>query len=160
HSPDLVFLDVQMPELTGFDVVEAIGVESMPVVIFVTAFDQYALKAFEVHALDYLLKPFDRERFQQALRRAKAQVGHERSGDIGERLMALLNDIKPSPKYTERIVVKESGRVFFLRVDEIDWIESAGNYLKLHAGNEAHLIREAMNNIAVKLDPDKFLRIH
>jgi Response regulator of the LytR/AlgR family len=125
-KPDLVFLDVQMPEMGGFEVLETVGVTNSPVVVFVTAYDQYALKAFEVHALDYLLKPFDRERFEKALGRAKIQIEHERGGDLSQRLLALLKDIKPSQKYTERLVIKSSGRVFFLRVDEIDWIESAG----------------------------------
>ena len=159
-KPDLVFLDVQMPEMSGFEVLETIGVTYSPVVIFVTAYDQYALKAFEVHALDYLLKPFDRERFEKALGRAKTQIEHERGGDLSQRLLALLKDIKPAQKYTERLVIKSSGRVFFLRVDEIDWIESAGNYLRLHVGSEDHLLRDTMNSIETKLDPEKFYRIH
>jgi|SRR5882724_11912744 len=159
-KPDLVFLDVQMPEMSGFEVLETIATNDLPVVIFVTAFDQFALKAFEVHALDYLLKPFDRDRFQKALNRAKVQVAHERGGDLSQRLIALIKDIKPSQKYTERLVIKSSGRVFFLRVDEIDWIESSGNYLRLHVGTEDHLLRDTMNNVETKLDPEKFYRIH
>jgi len=158
HKPDLLFLDVQMPELDGFGVLEAI--EQMPVIIFVTAYDQYALRAFEVRALDYLLKPFDRERFDKALQRAKHQIERERAGAVNRELVALLADLKSRPKPLERLVVKAGGRVFFLRVDEIDWIEAAANYVKLHAGGEAHLLRETINGLAAKLDPDKFLRIH
>ncbi|HKQ77678.1 MAG TPA: LytTR family DNA-binding domain-containing protein [Blastocatellia bacterium] len=158
HKPDLLFLDVQMPELDGFGVLEAI--ESAPVTIFVTAYDQYALRAFEVHALDYLLKPFDRERFDKALQRAKRQIARERAGAVNQELVALLADLKTRPKPLERLVIKAGGRVFFLRVDEIDWIEAAANYVKLHAGKESHLLRETINGLAAKLDPDKFLRIH
>jgi len=158
HKPALVFLDVQMPELDGFEVLEAI--EEMPVIIFVTAYDQYALRAFEVHALDYLLKPFDRERFDKALQRAKRQIERERAGTMNRELVALLADLKSRPKPLERLVIKTGGRVFFLRVDEIDWIEAAANYVRLHAGKEAHLLRETINGLAAKLDPDKFLRIH
>jgi two-component system, LytTR family, response regulator len=158
HKPDLLFLDVQMPELDGFGVLEAI--EQTPVIIFVTAYDQYALRAFEVHALDYLLKPFDRERFDKALQRAKHEIERERSGTMNRELVALLADLKSRPKPLERVVIKAGGRVFFLRVDEIDWIEAAANYVKLHAGGEAHLLRETINGLAAKLDPDKFLRVH
>ena len=158
NKPDLVFLDVQMPELDGFGVLEAI--ERPPVIVFVTAYDQYALRAFEVHALDYLLKPFDRERFDKALQRAKHQIERERAGTMNRELVALLTRLKSRPKPLERLVIKAGGRVFFLRVDEIDWIEAAANYVKLHAGGEAHLLRETINGLAAKLDPDKFLRVH
>lgn len=160
HKPDLLFLDVQMPELDGFGVLEAIEEARAPVIIFVTAYDQYALRAFEVHALDYLLKPFDRERFDKALQRAKHQIARERGGAVNRELVALLADLKARPKPLERLVIKAGGRVFFLRVDEIDWIESAANYVKLHVGKESHLLRETINGLAAKLDPDKFIRIH
>jgi two-component system, LytTR family, response regulator len=158
QKPDLIFLDVQMPELDGFGVLEAI--EATPVIVFVTAYDQYALRAFEVHALDYLLKPFDRERFEKALQRAKHQIMRERAGAVNRELVALLADLKSRPKPLERLVIKAGGRVFFLRVDEIDWIEAAANYVKLHTGKETHLLRETINGLAAKLDPEKFLRIH
>jgi two-component system, LytTR family, response regulator len=158
HKPDLIFLDVQMPELDGFGVLEAI--EEKPVVVFVTAYDLYALRAFEVHALDYLLKPFDRERFDKALQRAKHQIARERAGAVNQELVALLADLKARPKPLERLVIKAGGRVFFLRVDEIEWIEAAANYVKLHVGKESHLLRETINGLAAKLNPDKFLRIH
>jgi len=158
YKPDLIFLDVQMPELDGFGVLEAI--EEKPVIVFVTAYDQYALRAFEVHALDYLLKPFDRERFDKALQRAKHQIARERAGAVNQELAALLSDLKARPKPLERLVIKASGRVFFLRVDEVDWIEAAANYVNLHVGKESHLLRETINGLAAKLDSGKFLRIH
>src|SRR5215207_8583054 len=128
-QPDLVFLDVQMPGADGFDVIDAVGIDKMPFVVFVTAYDRYALRAFDVHALDYLLKPFDRERFREALNRAQVQI--ERN---------------------------TGGRIFFVRTSEIDWIEAAGNYVKLHVGNDSHLIRETMNAVEGKLSPDTFVR--
>ncbi len=158
-SPDLVFLDIQMPEQTGFDVVKQLN-GKMPAIVFVTAYDQYALQAFDVHALDYLLKPFTRERIHRAVSRARESIESRRMGNIDERLITLIADLKHEKKYLERLVVKTTGRVFFLRVDEIDWIEAAGNYVKLHVGRETHMIRETMNGIEGKLDPDKFLRIH
>jgi two-component system LytT family response regulator len=160
HSPDLVFLDVQMPGLDGFGVIEAMGAEKMPTVIFVTAYDEYALRAFEVHALDYLLKPFGRDRFRQTLDHARASLERRRAGDLGRRLLALVNDIKPEPARLDRLIVKSGGRVFFLRTEEIDWIEAAGNYVRLHLGEESHLFRETMNRMESRLDPKRFARIH
>ena len=158
--PELVFLDVQMPGATGFDVIQSIGPERMPFVIFVTAYDRYALRAFDVHAIDYLLKPFDRERFQQALLRARQQLDRRTNGDLERRLLQLVQDLKPAPQRLERFVIKAGGRVFFVRSDEIDWIEAAGNYVKLHVGAEAHLFRETMNALESQLDPDTFFRVH
>jgi two-component system LytT family response regulator len=160
HNPDLVFLDVQMPGMNGFEVIEAVGSERMPLVIFVTAYDQHALKAFQVRALDYVLKPFDRERFQQALQRARAQIQRDETGDLGRRLLALVKDLRRDQPKTDRLVVKSGGRLFFLRTDEIDWIEASGNYVRLHVGPTSHLLRETMNAIEGRLDPEKFFRIH
>jgi two-component system LytT family response regulator len=159
-QPDLVFLDVQMPGATGFDVIDAVGPDRMPLVVFVTAFDKYALRAFDVHALDYLLKPFDRERFGQALGRARQQLERRSSGDLERRLLELVQDLKGTSQRLERFVIKAGGRVFFVRSDEIDWIEAAGNYVKLHVGADAHLFRETMNALESQLDPDTFYRIH
>ena len=159
-QPDLVFLDVQMPGATGFEVIEAVGAGRMPPVVFVTAYDQYALRAFDVRALDYLLKPFDRERFQQALSRARQRVHHDAPGDLERRLLALVQDLKQTPHKVDRFVVKSGGRVYFVRAEEIDWVESAGNYVKLHVGNETHLLRETMTAIESQLDPEMFFRIH
>ena len=159
-KPDLVFLDVQMPGATGFDVITNVGVDRMPPVVFVTAYDRYALRAFDVHALDYLLKPFDRERFQQALSRARQHLERHDAGELERRLLELVQDLRSPPQRPERFVIKSGGRVFFVRTDEIDWIEAAGNYVKLHVGAEAHLLRETMNALEAQLDPDVFFRIH
>ena len=159
-KPDLVFLDIQMPEKNGFDVIKGLDAKTLPNIVFITAYDQYALQAFEVHALDYLLKPFNRERFHQAVRRAKEQIESKRRGELDERLASLISSIAPDKKYLERLVVKSVGRVFFLKTSEIDWIEASGNYLKLHVGRDSHMIRETMNSIEAKLDPSQFMRIH
>lgn len=159
HNPDLVLLDVQMPEISGFAVLEALKSERLPLVIFVTAYDQYAVRAFEVHALDYLLKPFDRERFETAMQRAKAQIRHKRD-DLDKRLLALLEKLKAETKYLERLVIKSGGRVFFLEIEEVDWIEAEGNYLSIHTAKKSYLLRETISNLESKLDPKKFVRIH
>lgn len=158
-SPDLVFLDVQMPEGDGFSVFEAIGTVAMPMVIFVTAYDQYALRAFEVNALDYLLKPFDRSRFDKALQRAKSRMLAERK-ELNERALAILEELKARSNHIERLLIKSGGRAFFLKVDEIDWIEAEGKYVRVHAGRESYLLREAISSIESQLDPKKFPRIH
>jgi two-component system LytT family response regulator len=160
YAPDVVFLDVQMPGATGFQVIDEIGIERMPLIIFVTAYDKYALRAFDVHAVDYLLKPFDRERFEQAMTRMRQQLARKADGDLERRLLALVQDLRPTAHRLERFVVKSAGRVFFVRADEIEWIEAAGNYVKLHVGADTHLFRETMNAIEAKLDPDTFYRIH
>jgi len=159
-NPGLVFLDVQMPGGSGFDVIDAIGPARMPFVIFVTAFDRYALRAFDVHALDYLLKPFDRDRFREALGRAREQIDRPSGGDLERRLLALVSDLKPGPQPLERFVIKSAGRVFFVRAAEIEWIEAAGNYVKLHVGSQTHVFRETMNALEARLDPEVFFRIH
>jgi two-component system, LytTR family, response regulator len=159
HSPDLIFLDVQMPELGGFEVLEALGKE-IPRVIFVTAYDQYAVRAFEVHALDYLLKPFDQERFDIAWQRARAQILRDRDGGRDQRILALLEEMKASNKYLERLVIKASGRIYFIETAEIDWIEAEGNYVSVHCAKKAHLLRETISSLEAQLDPKKFLRIH
>jgi two-component system, LytTR family, response regulator len=160
QSPDLVFLDVQMPACDGFHVIQQIGADRMPAVVFVTAYDEYALRAFEVHAIDYLLKPFGRDRFQQTLRHAREHLERRRAGDLGKRLLALVQDLKPEPQKLDRLVVKSGGRVFFLRTDQIDWIEAAGNYVRLHLAEDSHLFRETMNNMEARLDVRRFVRIH
>ncbi|MEW6323685.1 MAG: LytTR family DNA-binding domain-containing protein [Acidobacteriota bacterium] len=159
RRPDLVFLDVQMPAADGFKVIEELGAE-MPAVVFVTAYDEYALRAFEVHALDYLMKPFGRDRFQQALAHARQHLERRRAGDLGKRLMALVQDVKPEPERSGRLVVKSGGRVFFLRTEDIEWVEAAGNYVRLHLAEDSHLFRETMNNMEARLDPRRFVRIH
>lgn len=160
RAPDLVFLDVQMPALDGFGVLEQLPADELPVVIFVTAYDRYAIRAFEVHALDYLLKPFDRERFHKAVERARSRLRQPRAADVDPQMLALLDDVKSGRKTLERLVIKSAGRVYFLRTDELDWIEAAGNYLRLHVGSDTHLLRETMNNLESRLDPERFLRVH
>ncbi len=159
HAPDLIFLDVQMPELGGFEVLEALG-KDIPQVIFVTAYDQYAVRAFEVHALDYLLKPFDQERFDISWQRARAQILRERNGGTDQRILALLEEMKAGNKYLERLVIKASGRIYFLETAEIDWIEAEGNYVSVHSAKKSHLLRETISSLESQLDPKKFLRIH
>lgn len=161
-NPDLIFLDIQMPEMDGFEVLQTIipGREKMPAVIFVTAYDQYAIRAFDVHALDYLLKPFNRERFQSALSRAREQIKKDGDGNRADAFASLLGDLHAKRQYLEKLVMKSSGRVYFLKTEEIDWIEAAGNYLKLHVGGETHMLRETMNGIEAKLNPVQFPRIH
>ena len=165
--PDLIFLDIQMPEMDGFDVLARVGPEHIQAIIFVTAFDQYALKAFDVHALDYLLKPFDDVRFAHALDRAKSQIEAREIDRLSKRLLALLEERDSERKrprhetnYLTRVMIKVSGRVTLLKVDEIDFIEADGNYAKLHVGRKAHLLREKMHDLEGRLDPAKFVRIH
>jgi len=158
-QPDLIFLDVQMPELDGFGVLQAIGADPIQVIVFVTAHDKFALRAFEFHAVDYLLKPFDRSRFQAALQRALNQVKHVQGGALDQRLSNLLAELKAPTKPLERLAVKSSGRVVFVRIEDIDWIEAADNYVDLHVGKQSHLLREKMSVLETRLAPDKFVRI-
>jgi two-component system LytT family response regulator len=157
-APDLVFLDVQMPGMDGFGVIAAL--ETPPAIIFVTAFDQFAIKAFDVRALDYLLKPFDRERFSKALARGRIECSRRAGSDLDIRIRSLLEEWQARKKYLDRIVVRSGGRVVFLPVDELDWVESAGNYARLHAAGEEYLHRETMSRLESDLDPVKFARIH
>lgn len=160
-KPDLVFLDVQMPKIDGFGVVEIIGAENMPAVIFVTAYDKYAIRAFEINAVDYLLKPFDEERFEKAVERAKREIKrHEAPAEIKENLRKLLEEVKPEPQFLKRVPVKSANGTTFVPAEEIDWISAAGHYIELHIGNETHLIREKLSVIETKLDPQIFMRIH
>ena len=162
---DVVFLDIQMPEMDGFAVLEQLEVDELPLVVFVTAHDDYALKAFDVHALDFLLKPFDRERFLATIARVREHVSRTSASaddqrDVRERVMALLEQLPSRQRFRDRLVVKSEGRVIFIGVDEIDWIEAAGNYARLHVAGDGHLIRETMIGLERKLDPQKFVRIH
>jgi two-component system LytT family response regulator len=160
RCPDLVFLDIQMPGVDGFGVLESLSPQNSPAVIFVTAFDQYALRAFEVNALDYLLKPFDRARFRKALDRARVQIRQQSASPIDPRLSTLLQNLENRPRQSDRVVIKSAGRIMFLRTDEIDWIEAADNYVRLHVGQDSHLLRETLGSIEGRLDPNRFMRIH
>jgi two-component system, LytTR family, response regulator len=159
--PDLVFLDVQMPGLDGFEVIASLKIQPLPQVVFVTAYDHFALKAFEIHALDYLLKPFDQSRFKNVLDHARRQVqrfDRSGSGNIAERLNRLLAELNARPKYAERLLVNADEKAFLLAVDKIDWIEAARNYVNLHVGRESYLLRGTIEGLYQKLDPSKFLR--
>jgi Response regulator of the LytR/AlgR family len=159
-QPDLVFLDVQMPGMDGFEVIENLDPERVPAVVFVTAHDGHAIRAFEIHALDFLLKPFDQTRFEKALERARTQIATKQGPMVDPRLAQFLDELREERKYQERLIVKSSGRVFFVRTEEIDWVEASGNYVKIHTKTEAHLLRESMKNMEAKLDPKTFVRIH
>jgi two-component system, LytTR family, response regulator len=168
--PDLVFLDVQMPGKTGLDVVREVGPEAMPATIFVTAYDQYALKAFELAAVDYLVKPFDDERFEQAFRRARRFVELREVGRLSDQLLALLQGggrsstpsaaLAPRTDYLERIAVEMRGQVRIVPVAKIDYIVASGPYAELHVGEKTHIIRERMQTLEERLDPERFFRIH
>lgn len=186
ERPDLVFLDVQMPEMSGFKVLESLGDCPAPAVIFVTAYDQHALQAFEVNAVDYLLKPYDDDRFWAAVRRAKAEIVRRQTDLLGHKLNNLLSYLQnatpgdapvapaassaPAPASAggpasetitrDRILLKAGGEIYFLKAEEIDWIEAEGDYMKFHAGGRVHLLRETMGNLEERLDAKRFIRIH
>lgn len=159
-KPDLVLLDVQMPELDGFGVLEALDVDRLPRIIFVTAYDEFAVRAFEVQALDYLLKPVDRERFDMAIERAIEAARDADADDTGERARSTAAELRAREGPLRRFLVRSRGRMWFVRADQIDWIEATGNYLKLHVADEAHLIRGVLKEVAARLDPSQFIRIH
>jgi two-component system LytT family response regulator len=158
-APDLVFLDVQMPEFDGFEVVAQIKLSQMPIIIFVTGHDDYALKAFEAHALDFLVKPCQLARLRSAVQRARQQIQNHQNGDLQQKLDSLVQDLKADSKYPERLAVKSNGRIVFLRLTDIDMVEAADNYVKLYAGNETHMLRETLTALEEKLPPDRFVRI-
>ncbi len=158
-KPDLVFLDIQMPELDGFGVVEAVGAEAMPPTLFITAYDQHALRAFEVHALDYLLKPFSVERFHQALERARRWCIHQKDG-TGPNLEALIDGLRQERPWVDRLLVKQGDRHVLVRTAAIQWIEAEDNYVRLHVEGTSHLLRQTMTGVLGRLDPAQFRRIH
>jgi two-component system LytT family response regulator len=165
--PDLVLLDVQMPEMDGFEVLRALDPERMPAVVFVTAFDRFALRAFDVAAVDYLLKPFDDDRFARAMERAKTAVRGAEAGELGRRMMRLLESAPaaagPAPRasgWATRLLVKATGRTVFVRTEEVDWIEADDYYAKLHVAGKSHLMRETMASLEARLDPQRFFRVH
>jgi two-component system LytT family response regulator len=176
HAPDLLFLDVQMPEMDGFGVLRELGGAGLPQVVFVTAYDQYAIRAFEVHALDYLLKPYTPARLATAVQRAARQLQAPRAAPA-ERLAELLEHLErerraldarlggggapaPAQGHTTRLLVKDGERMFFVPVERIDWLEAEGNYVRLHCGREAHLVRATLSGMEEQLDPARFTRIH
>ena len=159
HEPDLVFLDIQMPGMSGFDLIEAVGPANMPPVVFVTAYDQFALQAFEAHALGYVLKPIDRRRFREVFQHAQLYLQAGQAKELNERLTDLLKRLGGS-KYCSRLAVRLTGRIFFVPVKDIDWIEASGNYVELHVGAEKYLLRCPLHVLEEKIDPEQFVRMH
>ncbi len=161
NRPDIVFLDIQMPDMTGFQVLESVGAKALshiPALIFVTAYEQHALRAFEHHALDYLLKPFDRERFADALKRAKAQIADQNASN--GRILEMLDKLKAEQDFLEWLTIKKDERILLLKVKDIHWIEAKGNYVLLKFADSSHMMRETINHIAAQLNPKTFMRIH
>jgi two-component system, LytTR family, response regulator len=157
ERPDVVFLDVQMPDMNGFDVVRQVGAASMPDVIFVTAHDRFAIQAFEINALDYLLKPVAEERFAEALNRMRHQ---KRGGDANERIVSLLQTLASPPRTLSRMAVRSAGKTSFVNLDEVRWIQGAENYVQLHTATTEHLVQATMQSLLGLLDPEVFVRIH
>jgi two-component system, LytTR family, response regulator len=160
YKPDLLLLDVQMPDADGFQVLKAIPENEMPFVIFTTAYDHYAIRAFEAHAMDYLLKPFDRDRLHQAIERTRMELLKAHDHELTHKILNLLSNVKENRPVDRRLIVKAGGRVIFLDLDEIDWVEAAANYVKLNVGKDSYLLREAISRLAERLDPSQFVRIH
>jgi two-component system LytT family response regulator len=160
EKPDLVFLDVQMPEMDGFGVIEAVGADRMPLVIFATAYDEYALQAFDVCALDYVTKPIDRDRFADAVRRAKARLSTPAAPDGGTQLRPLVDHLARQQQRNARLAIKTEGRTIFLRTAEIDWVEAVDNYAKLHVGKETFTVRDTLARLEHRLPAGRFLRVH
>ena len=159
-KPDLVFLDIKMPDFDGFSVIENIPEDEKPAIIFVTAYDQYAIRAFEINALDYLLKPYDRKRFEQSFKRALKQINTRQSEAFNKQIISLLSENSaPDENYVERFIIKTAGRIFFLKTDEILWIEAEGNYVFLHTSEAKYIFREGISKLENKLNPQKFRRI-
>lgn len=175
-SPDIVFLDVQMPEVDGFHVIKSLNPKKLPIIIFITAYDRYAVKAFELHALDYLLKPFGDERFKQALERARSSLGLKNQVDLNSRMFKMLESLRENQEtleeatqllkgqketaYLNHIAIKSSGKISIIKIEEIHWIESADNYVRIHVHGGVHLLREKISDLERSLDPTKFVRIH
>jgi len=159
-KPDLVFLDVQMPGLDGFGVLEALTPEEIPAVVFVTAFDQYAVRAFEAQAVDYLMKPFSKERVEEAVRRVRELVKGKSLEDFRESISRIVEKIRRDRSFPEWVLLKSDGKNVFVKVKDIDWIESSRNNVRIHVGTTLYLLHETTSAIASRLDPKKFLRIH
>jgi two-component system, LytTR family, response regulator len=160
RKPDLVFLDVQMPEMDGFQVLSEVGANEMPVTIFVTAYDRYALRAFDANAIDYLLKPIGKERFERALTRANHRIAGRFNCDEVHRIISTLERLAAARIYPDRLSIPKNGRVLFVATKDIDWIEAEGNYVRLHVGNRDFEFRETLTALEEKLNPSEFLRIH
>lgn len=162
HDIDLLFLDVQMPGLDGFQFLESLGNAPLPMIVFVTAFNDYALRAFDVSALDYLLKPFDRDRFEKTLARVEERIAARQQGEISVELREFLTTLSTSvaPGHISRFPVRANGEIYFVRVEDVDWIDAEGNYVALHAAGRRHLVRDTIKSLDGRLDPVKFVRVH
>jgi two-component system LytT family response regulator len=162
--PDMLLLDIQMPDMNGFEVLSEISSNEMPQVIFTSAYDQYAIRAFEAHALDYLLKPFDQDRLHAAIARASSEIRKCKDQDLTNRVLELLSAVKsgkpPIPEFDERLAIRTNGRVVFLSLEEIQWIEAAANYVRLNTGKVSYLFRETISRVSERLNPSHFVRIH
>jgi two-component system LytT family response regulator len=159
-NPDLMFLDVQMPGMDGFEVLNVLRDESLPLIVFITAFDQYALRAFEACAVDYILKPFDRARFERAVEQAKSRIRKERRVDLTQHLLTLLENLKLQPAYPERMAIKDGARIVYVKTESIDWVEADGNYVRIHTGKGSYHLLSTIGSLEAQLDPKKFRRIH
>ena len=160
HRPELLLLDVQMPEMDGFEVLRQIPAELLPLVVFITAYEQYAIRAFEVNALDYLLKPFDEERFAATMSRVKLRLADAAGNIPGAQILALLKTLKSNNPYLERFVVRLRGRMLLIQAGDVDWLQAEDNYVRIHSGTASYLHRETLSNLTAKLNPRKFVRVH
>jgi two-component system LytT family response regulator len=160
ERPELVFLDIQMPELDGFEVIRAISDEYLPAIVFVTAFDEYAIRAFEVNAIDYLLKPINAARFETAVQRAVDRFNQANGREPNRELLAFIEQLRATRQYTARFVVRAGAKLSFVRAADVDWIDAADNYLRLHVGGREHLVRDTLKSVEAQLDPEIFLRVH
>jgi len=160
YKPDVLFLDIQMPEMNGFDVVKSLKAEELPLVVFVTAYDEYAIKAFSANALDYILKPYDAERIHSSLHRVREMIRLKQTASYSERMMEALKSFQSTSTYIERISIRSAGKIYFVNIEEILWIEAAADYIYIHTKNGKHTTRETIGTIELQLDPSKFIRIH
>ncbi len=161
ERPDIIFLDIQMPEMDGFTLLQNLSVRDLPVIIFTTAYEEYAVRAFEVHAVDYLLKPFDQQRFGQAIEHARSLISDSASHDLEQgQIVELLRSISEKPKFLERILIKQHGRIIFLKIEDIDWVRADDKYLYLHHGASRHMIRQTLSGLRSQLDPKRFVQIN
>lgn len=162
ERPDLIFLDIQMPELDGFEVIKAISDEYLPAIVFITAFDEYAIRAFEVNAIDYLLKPINESRFKQAVERTidRLQQPDRHAHDFDRNLLNLITGLRASQPYTTRFVVRSGTKLSFVRASDIDWIDVADNYVRLHVSGREHLVRDTLKSVESQLNPETFVRVH
>ena len=159
-APEVVFLDVQMPKMDGIEVIRQIGAHNLRTVVFVTAFNHYAVQAFEAEAVDYLLKPFDRRRFQEALQRIRRRLTEYSHETLSEQIEQLVKRFQPSSPYLQRLVIRSEGSILLVRVEDVDWLEAAGNYVCVHLGKRNHIVRDSLAHLEKQLDPVRFLRVH